>query len=153
MYRFSYILTILLCSLCAKSQTNDEKQVITVIQTFFEAMKEGDHLKLKGTLEPDCSLKSIVINKDSGLAEVRNESMDKFVEAISNKDPNTIYDERISLYDIKIDGPMAMAWTPYKFYLNKTFSHCGVNVFSLIKRENSYTIISIMDTRRKSKCL
>jgi len=28
---------------------------------------------------------------------------------------------------------MAIAWTPYTFYFNDQLSHCGVNVFSLIK--------------------
>jgi hypothetical protein len=47
---------------------------------------------------------------------------------------------------------MATAWTPYKFYLDKTFSHCGVNAFQLFKSENGWKIISILDTRRKEPC-
>jgi hypothetical protein len=63
-----------------------------------------------------------------------------------------IFDEQILSFEIRIDGQMATAWTPYKFYLDKTFSHCGVNAFQLFKSENGWKIISILDTRRKEPC-
>jgi hypothetical protein len=56
-------------------------------------------------------------------------------------------------YDIKIDDNMAIAWTPYEFYITDKFSHCGVNVFTLIKTEQGWKIAGIIDTRRKEKCV
>ena len=153
MYRLSYTFAILCASFLTNAQTSQKRQVIAVIDTFFEGMKNGNILTLKATLESDCSLQSIALNKDSGDIEVRKESIEKFIEAISEKDPSVTYDERISSYEIKIDGPMAVAWTPYKFYINGNFSHCGVNVFSLVKRKENWRITSIMDTRRKTECL
>jgi hypothetical protein len=61
-------------------------------------------------------------------------------------------DEQLLSYDIKIDGDMAIAWTPYKFYFNDKFSHCGVNIFTLIKREQRWKIMGITDTRRRQGC-
>jgi hypothetical protein len=61
-------------------------------------------------------------------------------------------DERILAYEIRIDGPMATAWTPYEFYVNGDFSHCGVNSFQLVKFVEGWKIVYIIDTRRKEPC-
>ena len=55
-------------------------------------------------------------------------------------------------FDIKIDGNMANAWTPYEFWFDGNFSHCGINSFQLIKEDKTWKIIYLVDTRRK-KCL
>jgi SnoaL-like domain len=54
--------------------------------------------------------------------------------------------------EIKIDANMAMAWTPYKFYIGENFSHCGVNLFTLVKLEQDWKIVNIIDTRRRQGC-
>ncbi len=48
---------------------------------------------------------------------------------------------------------MANAWTPYEFWYNGNFSHCGVNSFQLIKKDEKWKIIYLVDTRRKEGCL
>jgi hypothetical protein len=47
--------------------------------------------------------------------------------------PKGALDERISFDVIKVDGPLAIVWTPYQFYYNGTFSHCGVNSFQMLR--------------------
>ena len=55
-------------------------------------------------------------------------------------------------YNIQIDGPMANAWTNYEFWVNDSFSHCGVNSFQLFNDQGSWKIIYLIDTRRKEGC-
>ncbi|QCK14320.1 hypothetical protein [Mangrovivirga cuniculi] len=64
-----------------------------------------------------------------------------------------VYNEVIDNLEIKIDGPLASAWVPYKFYIGEQFSHCGVNVFELVKIDGNWKISSIIDTRRQENCL
>lgn len=47
---------------------------------------------------------------------------------------------------------MAMAWIPYDFHVNGEFSHCGVDIFSLIKIENDWKFISASYTVEKTEC-
>ena len=61
-------------------------------------------------------------------------------------------DERISFETVKVDGDLAIAWTPYKFYLGDQFSHCGVNSFQLVKLEGVWRIQYLIDTRRRQGC-
>jgi len=61
-------------------------------------------------------------------------------------------DEQIVFKDMKIDGPMAAVWTPFKLYFNGKFYSCGVNSFQLVRLNNEWKIQYILDTRRKNNC-
>ncbi|MBT8322548.1 MAG: nuclear transport factor 2 family protein, partial [Eudoraea sp.] len=76
----------------------------------------------------------------------------RLVEAIVSIPDTVKFEERIHSYQISIDGPMANAWTPYEFWLNDQFSHCGVNSFQLINDGSSWKIIYLIDTRRREDC-
>jgi hypothetical protein len=74
------------------------------------------------------------------------------VRAIVQIPDSVHFEERILSYNIQVDGSMAHAWTPYEFWFNEKFSHCGVNSFQLFKEGDEWKILSIMDTRRKEGC-
>ena len=73
----------------------------------------------------------------------------KFITSILSIPENQKFEEKLLSFDIKIDGNMANAWTPYEFWFNDQFSHCGVNSFQLIKVDNAWKIFFLVDTRRK----
>jgi hypothetical protein len=129
-----------------------ENEVRQTIETFFEGMKAGDTSLISTTLAADVDLKSIYNDSKTGETQITVEKMDSFLDQISKKPEEVIYDERLLSFDIKIDGSMALAWTPYRFYLNEKFSHCGVNVFTLARISNIWRIVSITDTRRRADC-
>lgn len=144
------VLLLLVCSLPAFTQ-NDEKEVKAVIDRMFEGFKKQDSLILKETLGESCFLKSIIKTK-TGETKLQEEPMSAFIKAIGTKREGVTLDERLLSYDIKIDGAMAMAWTPYNLYVNEKFIHCGVDVFTLMKTDKGWKIIGIVDTRRKEGC-
>jgi hypothetical protein len=92
-----------------------------------------------------------VIAKPEG-SEIGSNAVADFVKRIATTPEGTTLDERILEYQIKIDGTMASAWTPYQFYVNGNFSHCGVNSFQLVKMAEGWKIVYIIDTRRKEPC-
>ena len=61
---------------------------------------------------------------------MKSESVHEFADFVGKLKKDSA-DERISFETIKIDGPLAIVWTPYNFYHNGKFSHCGVNSFQL----------------------
>ena len=62
-------------------------------------------------------------------------------------------EERLTGWQCLIDDGIASVWTPYEFYFEGKFSHCGANSFQLIRVQGEWKITMITDTRRKSKCL
>lgn len=149
------LLIFSLLSLCpnlfCQAQDREKPKVIATIDDFFQGMKQGDTSQIKQQLYTTCGLKTIGQTRE-GKAGIHITEMTVFLEVIAKKPKNQILDERISSYEVLIDKNMAIAWTPYRFYINDTFSHCGVNVFSLIKDAEKWKIFAIMDTRQKENC-
>ena len=114
-------------------------------------MKKGDSNLIKAALAPNVIFQTI-IEKEGSSATVRTEKIEEFITAVTQPHPE-VYDERITYDAIKIDAALAIAWTPYKFYVGSTFSHCGVNSFQLVKLDGVWRIQYIIDTRRKDNCL
>lgn len=146
---FFIVLTLILSATNAQSQS-PEDSVKSVINNMFAAMKNADGVMLKSVFSDSIVFQTIARNKE-GATVVRTESPDGFIEQISKASPGSL-DERISFETVKVDGPLAIAWTPYNFYYNGQFSHCGVNSFQLVRFNGVWKIQYIIDTRRKQGC-
>ena len=132
----------------AKSQTAVDS-VKAAVNEFFAAMKTNDSVLLVGCFADSAVLQTIGRNKEKLL--VKNESVKEFASSVA-KAPKGSLDERIVFDMVKIDGVLASVWTPYSFYYNGNFSHCGVNSFQLIKTDKGWKIQYLIDTRRKAGC-
>jgi len=133
------------------AQQTETTAIKQTVNTLFDAMRKGDSTMLRSVFSKDMILQSIA-NDKTGKAVLTTEKADGFVKAIGTAH-TAVYDERIVFGDIKIDGDLASVWAPYKFFLGDKFSHCGVDVFQLMKTADGWKIIYIVDTRRKGDCV
>lgn len=151
MVRIILVLALLIVN-GVKAQTNTESNAVqSAVDTFFEGFHEGDTLKMRSVLNDEVKLFTAFKNK-ANEDELVTGSIDDLLNGIAQKPADQKWDERLLDYDIKIDGSMAHVWTPYEFYYNDTFLHCGVNSFQLFKDQGQWKIVFIMDTRRQSGC-
>jgi hypothetical protein len=134
------------------AQSEDETELKKVIGTFFKGLQNGDTLTLKKTITDATILQTTYINKE-GVSILKTEDIHKFLKAISSKKVADVWEEKLLSYKIQVDGNMANVWTPYKFYLNYKFSHCGVNSFQLFHDGENWKIIYLIDTRRQLGCI
>jgi len=146
---------ILLCLLITISNfsvaQSGEAAVRVSVDKLFAGMRSGDSSTVRNVFMPKATLTSISINeKDSVTTHIS--TAHGFVEAVGKPHPEK-WDERIYDVKISIDGAMAIVWAPYKFYRGETFSHCGVNVFTMVRTSQGWKINAITDTRRKADCL
>ncbi|BAU52141.1 nuclear transport factor 2 family protein [Mucilaginibacter gotjawali] len=144
------IIGLLIISNNLFAQKTDTLAVKQTINTMFDAMRKGDSTLLRSVFSKEMILQS-VSNDKNGKAVLSTENADGFVKAIGTPHA-AVYDERIVFDGIKIDGDLASVWAPYRFYLGAQFSHCGVDVFQLIRTADGWKIIYIVDTRRKENC-
>lgn len=127
-----------------------EDSVKAVINQLFTAMKNADGAMLKDAFADSAVLQTIR-RKQDGTFFVQNDKVSDFVSQIGMAKKDSL-DERITFETIKIDGPLASAWTPYKFYYAGRFSHCGVNSFQLVRINGRWKIQYLIDTRRRQGC-
>ena len=144
-----FALFLVCFGLQAFAQNDEESAIKKAVNNLFTGMKTGDSTVARSAFATGAVMQTIV-NKE-GKVSVRNESVDNFIKLIGTPHKDQ-YDERIVFSKILIDGPLALVWTDYKFYLGDKFSHCGVNSFQLVKGDNGWQIVYIIDTRRKDGC-
>ena len=132
------------------AQSSPEDSVKAAVNKLFEGMKSGDMNMIKQAFSDSAILQTSGRNKD-GQTIVRTDEVSAFAEQVG-KLPKGAADERITFETVRVDGPLAIVWTPYKFYYNGTFSHCGVNSFQLVRVNGNWKIQYLIDTRRKQGC-
>ena len=130
---------------------NNDAEIREVIDKLFKGMKSGDSAMVRSVFLRDNSFSTISKNSRDSVIVRSDGNAEGFIKAVGTAHKE-IWDERIYDVVIKTDGPMAIVWAPYKFFLGDTFSHCGVNVFTIIQTANGWKIKEITDTRRKTDC-
>jgi hypothetical protein len=142
------LLPVVLC-LCAEShaQNPEEKQVLEVVEAFFIALEKQDTAAFRKMFLKDARNYAVMQLEDSVV--VRGQSAGGF-----RFNPKQILKERLrkESTSVKIEGRIAMVWAPYDLWINETFSHCGVDVFTLIKASDGWRIASISYTVEKNGC-
>jgi hypothetical protein len=129
------------------AQRDSETEIRQVITSLFDGMRNADSAAVAGVFSPECTMQTIATDK-AGKAVVRSEQVSRFVSSIAKQKPGVL-DEQIVFETIKIDGPLAIVWTPYRFIYNGNYSHGGVNMFCLVNLGGQWKIQYLIDTRRK----
>lgn len=132
------------------AQSAAEEDVKAVIMSLFDGMRAKSGEQVSAAFTPD-ALMQTVISDEKG-TRIGSNAVSDFASRVGSTGADVQLDERILDYQIKVDGDMAAAWTPYEFYVNDKFSHCGVNSFQLVKLAEGWKIVYIIDTRRKEGC-
>ena len=117
--------------------TGQEKQeMLNVIDQFMIAVntkskKLFDQILYKG-------IQRIVTQVDAIKTSTTIYDNDMRLQNLASKPEQ--YKERYWDALIVSDGNIASVWAPYDFYLNDKFSHCGVDLFYLVKEGGAWKI-------------
>jgi len=130
----------------------EEAAITEVINRLFKAMEMGDSSMLHSTMANPMTGATIFRDKNGNVGIHRDNSSAGFLVAVGTAHKE-VWHEEIWNLKIQIDGDFAQAWCDYAFYLDKTFSHCGVDAFHLVKEKSGWKVFHIADTRRKENCI
>lgn len=122
-----------------------EEAVLKVVQQMFDGMRTNDSTLVRSLFAPNAQMASATAQ---GL---RMGSLDQFVSWVGS-DKDYVADERTWDEEVRIDGNLATAWTPYALYTSGQFRHCGVNSFQMVYGDDGWKIAAITDSRRQADC-
>jgi len=125
MTRIALLLALLISS-SSFAQDSDEIDVKKTVIKFFDAFHKQDSIAIKELVSKDLKLQSIGKSKE-GFTQLRNEEFSAFLKSIVSIPKDQKFEEKLLDFKIRVDGDMANVWTPYEFWFNGKFSHCGVN--------------------------
>jgi len=140
-------LTLFLTGNAIAQDAREKKEVIQVAQQFFDALEKGDSLAFRSVFLKNAFNYYVTEEKDS----VRTGSQSPFQARFSS---NRIIKERMreSGVSIHVHERIATAWIPYDLWVNDIYSHCGVDVFTLLKTREGWKIASLAFSMEKHNC-
>lgn len=131
-------------SIQAQLQNNSKE----FVYSFFDAFHNRDTVALSSYFSSEARLVSIQYRGEKPI--LNEESADEFLEAIGAIPADLRFEERLGDLEIISAEGMVIVASPYSFYVNENFSHCGTNVFTLLPDGDSFTIVALYDTRLKA---
>ena len=127
---------------------SEVERVLNTTATFFDALSMPDTVALGKVLLRDGQFYSLRI--DSAGATARPSSHeDTFSMLAQNRER---FLERGWNPSVSIHGSVAVVSTQYDFYVNGSFSHCGTDVFNLLKTDGGWMISGITYTVERDGC-
>jgi hypothetical protein len=126
-----------------------EREVVSVIETFFEGMLQKDAAKLRSTVAPSAVL-WIAQNRD-GQTNIGTLPIEQFITSVTTRQGEPA-NERIYAPRVEMDAGTAHVWTFYTLHVGERFSHCGYDSFQLLRTGEGWKIVSVADTRRTDNC-
>ena len=147
----SILLLIAMATFSISAQEDEKLVVQRTIEDFFAGFHAQDSMMIKATVMPGIIMQRVTEGED-GKAALRTDDFGQFLKAIVGIPKDKNFEEKITSYDIQIDGTMANAWTGFEFWMDGQISHCGVNSFQLIKTDTGWKIFYLVDVGRKEGC-
>lgn len=115
---------------------DDHKAVLAVIQAFFDTMAAKDVEGAARIVIPEGRFHSV--REIDGKQVTRTFTNQEFLDGLPAKQESVR--ERMWNPQVHIRGDIATVWTPYDFWIDGRFSHCGIDSFNLIKSGEGWKV-------------
>ena len=153
MTRFSRLVGSLLMAVAslapvrpALGQQADKDAVVAVVKRFLEAISTSDSAMARSTMMDEGALVSTVAGQAPAF---RKQTFAAFLGMLGG---GRKFLERMWNPQVLIDSGLATVWTPYDFHLDGKFSHCGIDVFTLLKGPDGWKISHVAYTVQRQGC-
>jgi hypothetical protein len=114
-------------------------EVTAVAKTFLAALSAADTATLSTLLATQAMIYSVREgDAGSAMAAVTREA---FLESLGGEERELL--ERMWEPKVLVQDRVGMVWTPYDFHLNGRFSHCGIDVFTMLRGEEGWQVTNI----------
>jgi ketosteroid isomerase-like protein len=136
MMRLFLVLLSLGLGLPAAAQS-DAEQVEQVARDALAAISAKDSTAFMALMTPGARAYSV----SNGASRFRDVEVDATGLARASGQP--AYLERMWDPTVLVDGDLAVVWTPYDFWIGDQFSHCGTDVFTMMRTEDGWRLATI----------
>jgi len=140
------LVTFLTFAIPAGAQEADGPRI--VVEELFRAMKEGEADRMAGLLHPEARLVTTSAGPDGPRTSVV--PVTRWLESVRASQREL--DERIHGVQVHVDQGLASVWALYDLFVDGELSHCGVDAFHLVRTQEGWRILEIVDTRRTEGC-
>ena len=134
-------------SQAALAQTQDERDVVAVVQKLFDMMAACDAAGARAISMPEGRLYRVAVGGDT---PVRSSTFEEFNSSLAKCGAKRL--ERMWEPQVRVHKGIAALWAPYDFYLDGKFSHCGIDSFELVKTPEGWQLTGGSYTMEREGC-
>jgi hypothetical protein len=127
-------------TLVAQGVREDSLAVLAVADSSLAALSRNDFVAFTDWMLEGATIASVSESAQGRRVRLRTRETDR-----ASTNTNRLM-ERGFAGTAMVDGPIAMVWLPYDFYVNGTWSHCGVDIFTMVKDDAGWKIASLAYT-------
>lgn len=134
-----------LLPLALHAATPEEDAVLAPIHAMFAGMSARDADAIR---KPTIPGGTMVLMRDGKPVQITFEDFATRVAKPAKEQPQQKIEERIHDPLIRIDNDLAVVWAPFDFYVDGKVSHCGTDLFNMVRQNGEWRIASVADTSR-----
>lgn len=125
---------------------DERKAVLAVVQAFFDTMAAKDVEGARRTVVPEGRFHSV--REVEGKQVIRTFTNQEYLDGL----PRERQRERERMWnpEVRVHGDIATVWTPYDFWIDGEFSHCGIDSFHLIRSAEGWKVAGGLYTVERS---
>ena len=129
------------------AQTQDEREVIAVVQKIFDAMAACDPAAARALSMPEGLLYRVAVGAD---VPIRTTTLEAFSAGLANCGQARL--ERLWQPQVRVHKDIATLWAPYDFWLDGKFSHCGIDSFEFVRTPDGWKLTGGNYTVEREDC-
>lgn len=130
-------------------QRGDESAVLAALDRYVHAIFAKDLPTMVAMQTPD-GMTYVARPKKGGGIEIVGRPNSYWVDPARAEGP--ALRERYWSPTVLVRGPIAVVWAPYEFWEDGKTSHCGVDVFDLVKIDGEWRVSNSMRTVEPDAC-
>lgn len=134
-------LTLLLAVHAFAQLPNDKTAAIDAVNKLFSGMRAKNADQIRSVFAPNVHFIAIQKPRDGkGISRSSVDTGESFIKLITESKAGEYIEKMISPEAV-IDGDLAVVSGRYTFYVGDKFSHCGKDVFNLLRTEAGWKIV------------
>lgn len=138
----------LMMAFASPATAGEKEEILNVIDRFFTALKDRDAEVWREIMAPEGTV--FVNSNRTGEWVLSNRNIGDDIDRLATGTVEV--DERIWDPQVLVHETIGMVWAPYDLFANGEFSHCGIDVFQMVKVEESWKIAQVTYTVEPEGC-
>lgn len=135
-------------ALAHEHESDDATQVLVVVEAFMAGLEAKDADAMTALVTEDSYL--ALVEEREG--EDRTQSMSLVQAAQGLAAVPADIAEPIFDPVVMVEGPVAMVWAPYEFILDGTRTHCGIDIFTLMRVDGDWKVATVTYSHVEEGC-
>ena len=138
--KIAVLVALLMPAVSPADEARDREDVIATVQAFFDALTARDVERMRALMTPDGMI--FGYREADGETLITRIPHADYLASLGSREGIPV--ERFWDPEVMVYGRLATIWTPYDFYNDGEYSHCGVNNFSMLKTDERWIIAGVV---------